>query len=261
MQLGAIGTGYTLPIVATEDAIYLGSDLPFNHRYFEIETANASGSFVSVDYYCNGWQAAVDVLDGTDVNGATFNRSGVIQWTPNKSYGWEMRDTNSPGITITELQALSIYDLYWMRLKFSGNFSATTKLKYIGHKFATEDDIAVFYPDLVKSEVLEQFEAGKTKWTEQLVAASEIVVRDLKSRGLIKSGNQILDYAIFTEATVHACAEIIFNSFGANYRQAKTDAHAEFKRALSISVMNLDSNADGRLDTAERVQSTGWLCR
>ena len=68
----------TLAIVAAEDAIYLGSDQPFNHRYIKVSTANTSTASVSVSIWTgSAFTAAVDVIDFTSVGGKTLAASGI----------------------------------------------------------------------------------------------------------------------------------------------------------------------------------------
>lgn len=48
--------------------MYIGSDLPFNHRFFYIETANITPANLAVDIWDgNNWNAAVDVNDQTAI--------------------------------------------------------------------------------------------------------------------------------------------------------------------------------------------------
>jgi len=259
-----VASSSTIEIVAAQDKLYLGSDLPFNHRYFQIDVANANASLIDkIEYWVNpNWQEVVDIIDETEVSGKTISQSGIISFTTNKLYDWNSDDTHDGSIArIPELAAVKIYGLYWLRISFTANFSALTALKYIGHKFANDTDLAITYPDLVRSDTLDHFKTGKTNWDEQMIYASEFIIRDLKKRGVIVSANQLMDWSFFQDACVHKCAEIIYNGFGKDFLENKADAQKEYQKALNTLLPAKDLNNDGRLDPGESFISTGILKR
>lgn len=258
------GVSKVLPIVAAQDYIYLGSELPFNHRYISVSVANDQTSAISAVDLWNGstWVAALDVQDFTQgTAGKTLSQSGHIMWTPDPTKSWMKDNTNHAGHTITGLSGASIFNLYWVRLTFSADLKATTALQYIGHKFADDNDLRLVYPDLIRTAVYTQFSVGKTSWEEQHIMAAETIIRDLKQKGIVKSGNQVLDWRLFTDASVHKLAEIIYNSFGQDYRDLKQDAAQYYQKALSMVFTNTDQNKNARLDEEELVIGTGYLRR
>jgi outer membrane receptor protein involved in Fe transport len=57
-------------IVAAEDALYIGSDLPFNHRFLSVKSENTQAGTLAVSIWSGTtWEPAVDILDFTAVNG------------------------------------------------------------------------------------------------------------------------------------------------------------------------------------------------
>lgn len=235
----------TLPVVAAEDYLYIGSDLPFNHRYFEVSTANATTSAVSVSIWDgSNWVAAVDVLDQTSVSGKTLAQSGIISWATDRTKSWGKEDTTED---IPALASLKIYDMYWVRIGFSADLSGTTALQYVGHKFANDDDLINYYPDLGTSGAMTTYKAGKTNWNEQhVLAAEEIILKLRKDRKLI-SPSQLFDWTLFNLAAIHKCAEIIFRAFGQDYDEVRKNANADYHKAFSGIDFGVDRDIDGRL--------------
>lgn len=245
----------TLAIVSAQDSIYIGSDMPFNHRYFQVSTANDQASVVSISLWDGStWNSAVEVLDQTSVSGVTFARSGIISWVPDRDEVWQYARSTED---ISDLSTLKIYDYYWAKFTFSGDLKTTTALSYIGHKFSNDEDLKAYYPDLSKSDVLSAFESGKTEWNEQHIAAAEEIVKHLRKKQIVWSENQILDWQQFNLASIHKVASIVFRSFGENYKDEKIDAEAEYAKAMNMQVFNVDKNRNARLEPYEKVVYTG----
>lgn len=257
------GVSKVLPIVAAQDYIYLGSEFPFNHRYITVKVANDQSATVSAVHLWNGssWEAALDVQDFTAASGKTLAQSGHIVWTPDPNKSWMKDNTNHSGHTITGLSGMSIFNLYWVRLTFSADLKNTTELQYIGHKFADDNDLKLQYPDLVRSNVYLQFLAGKTTWEEQHVIAAEQIINDMKEKNILKSKNQILDYRLLTQPAVHKVASLIYNALGQDYRDLKNDAEANYKKAMSQRIFNVDTNMNATLEDGEVYIGTGYLRR
>jgi hypothetical protein len=241
----------TLDIVAAQDKVFIGSDMPFNHRYFCLATANDQASVVSVDIWDGStWRAAVDVLDQTkDANGKTLAQTGIISWAVDKDYGWGFEETTED---ISDLSTLKIYNMYWVRLSFSADLKATTALSYVGHKFANDSQLEGYYPDLNRSALKTAFKAAKTTWDDQHVLAAEEIIRDLRKKKVILSRNQILDFESFNDAAVHKCAEIIMRGLGDDYAENRASAIEDYKEALDKVYFPVDKDGDGKLDTEER---------
>lgn len=242
----------TVPLVAADDKLYIGSELPFNHRYVNLSTANTSASIISTIELWNGssWVEAVDILDQTLSGGATFGRSGIFSFAPDRNTSWSIEDTTED---IPALSTLKIYKLYWMRLTFSADWDVGTAVNYIGHKFADDSALAPNgYRDLERSDVLAGYEAGKTNWDEQHIAAAEEIIRFLKNNRTLWSGSQILDWQQFEQAAVHKCAEIAFRGFGDDFATERNEARKLFEKAMKQGVFVVDRDEDGKLDESER---------
>lgn len=251
-----------IDIVALEDYIYIGSDFPFNHRYIDITTANDQSSSISVDLWDGQyWKAANDIIDQSSVAGVTLAQSGVLSWTKSTRETWSRWDTNNEGEQITGLTDVNILNLYWARLTFSADLNALSELNFIGHKFSDDNDLEILYPDLTRTAVMAQFKAGKTNWKLQHIQAAEEIIKDLKKTSLIKSENQILDWELFRDASVHKVAQIAFNAFGKDFFDNRDSAAKLYKLELDKAIYNVDLNNNATLDVEERIYKQGTLYR
>lgn len=238
-------------LVALEDKIYIGSSFPFNSRFFNVSTVNTNASVVTVKVYDgSAWTAVADKLDGTSLSGASMGKSGILQFTPSNSVSWP-RVSNSADIT--ELSDFTIYNMYWLELSFSANFSATV-FNYIGHKFCDDEQLYSFYPELGRTEVKSGFETGKTTWIEQEVAASDVIISDLIKKGRIVGPSQILNWEKFTIPCIHQTASLVFRAMGDDWKDQFAQAIKDYKEAIEMSVLDIDWDNDGRLDLGEQLR-------
>lgn len=246
----------TMPIVAADDKLYIGSDLPFFYRYCDVSTANATASVVSVEIWDgSSWNAAVDVIDETSAGGASLAQSGYIRFKVSRNESWGKEDTSED---VTGISTLKIYDKYWARLTWSADLDANTALNYIGFKFANDNDLGARYPDLNKTAAKSAWTSGKTDWDDQHFEAAEEIIRELRNCQKIHRADQILDPAEYREAAVHKVAEIIMNAYGDEYADNRTTAEKKFRAALSFNFPQIDADGDGRADDRERFRTSGF---
>jgi hypothetical protein len=240
---------------ATGQYLYVGAALPFNNLWIEMDTVNAIAAVPTIEMWYDGqWTPAVDVIDQT----AGLTATGRIQWNTDIDKGWNIEQKSS---NVTGLSAFEIYNFYWLRLSWSATMTIGTKIAYIGQKFSTDSILRSFYPDLLLANVLDSYKTGKTNWNEQHFMAAEHIVRDLKKRGIIKARGQLLDYALFADASCNKVAEIVYTAFGIPYADAKKDAREKYDENLNITFYSVDQNADGRLDPEEKRISTNFGTR
>lgn len=257
----------------TTDYLYIGARLPFNHCFFKLDSVNTSQASLSVDYWsADGWANCVEVLDST--NG--FKQSGFIEWTPNRQTSWARESTNDEGETVDGLESVTIYDRYWVRIKTDTDFEGETipgeteldpdtildvQVSWIGNLFSDDNDLGAEYPDLVRGEVKTSFKSGKTNWEEQHVKAAQVIIQDLIDKNIIEEKGQILDWREFINASVHKTAEIIFNSFGDDYRDNSADARKEYLQRISKRIYRVDLNKNAIEDVKESFNQSGFLSR
>jgi hypothetical protein len=248
----------TFSFVANEDAIYIGNIAPFNHFYIKLDTPNTANTTMNLQYWSGtGFNDVAEIIDET--NGLT--QEGFVTFTPDKNEGWVEQDTSGSGGTIDELNAVEIYDKYWLKITFSDDLDPDCVISWIGQIFSNDDDLATEYPDLVRQNVLTAFESGKTNWEEQHVKAGEMIVRDLIGKRVITSKNQILERESFKLASVSKVAQIIFNSFGDDYVDQRADAMREYQKRIDKSIYDIDLDGDARLDPYEAKARQGFLSR
>lgn len=258
----------TLPLVAAEDAIYIGSDLPWNHRYIEVYSPNAISSTMSIQIW-NGreFKNAVDVIDQTKASGgsATLAQSGILSFAPDRNEsGWGLAATTE---NVTGLTSLKIYNLYWAKLTVSSDLTASTALSFVGHKFSFDEELDSIYPELGLSSSKTQFESGKTDWNEQHIRAAEILIRDLRRKIDVdynfRNGNQILEWGQFSECSLHQVAMIVYRAFGDAFKDQFEQATKDYHTVLNGLVKGIlvDRNRDGRVQLDEQDTISGLVRR
>lgn len=256
----------TLPIVAAEDYIYLGSEAPFNHRWIEVGTVNTADCRITVALWDGAtWRNAVETIDLT-LNSAgtkTLSESGILAWVPDKNLPtWSRDDTRDTSSNIiTGLGNVTIYNLYWARLQFSADLLAGTTIGFIGHKFANDEDLYSLYPEFNTSEAKTRFKTGLTTFDQVHFEAAKAVIRDLKSQDVITSGNQLLEWETFRIPAIHKAAELIYNAYGLDYDEDRKLARTNYKEGLNVDLFNVDVNENASLDIKELSFRTGRMLR
>lgn len=242
-----------------EDAIYIGSLVPFNSIYFDVSVANDVAASLSVKIWNNRtWESAVDLIDATSTSGKTLAKSGVLKWTTQELKGWTSENYS---YDITGLETTEIYNLYWIKITSTATLKLTTAINYIGHRFASSSDLYSLYPDLNNSVQMAAYKTGSTDWNEQMLNASEFIVRDLIGRGIIKSGFQLFDYTRFKNACIHKAAEIIYNAYGQAYTDIRNDCRKAYFDDINNGRYSVDITQDGVLESKERSSTVNYFSR
>jgi hypothetical protein len=246
------------------DFLYLGSVLPFNHRYFDVKVENDQDAVVSVDIWGGAsWIPAVDIVDETaDSAGKSLAQSGIISWQPDlDNQGWNFGDTLRMVDSGLE-DGPKIFGFFWARVKWSATLNALTELNYVGHKFSADEALFAEYPDLADSNMQNAFAAGKTDWKEQTLMAAEYIVQDLRGRrNLISSPDQILAWDLFEKASIHRTAMIVYKAFGKDYQEAFKSAADAYKSAMEVGGDHIDRNANANQEDEERTHTVTFMTR
>lgn len=251
-ELNDYRTGtYTLPIVAAEDALYVGCEFPFNHKYFDVSTANTSTAALGTISYWDGstWRAAVDVRDETSTGGKTLAQDGAISWALDPDHNTWVRKDDS-----TDLAALStgprIFDLYWLKITFGSNLYASTALAYLGECFNTDTELASYYPDTAKANLKTAWNVSN--WQGHAYQAAEEIVKELRRQSVLKRREQIMDASLFTIPAIHKAASIIYGGLGSAYRDAAALAEEKYRKSLDLNYFEVDADGSGTVDPVER---------
>lgn len=236
--------------------LYVGSVIPFNNLWVEMDTPNSTANpVVSIDIWDgNSWNPAVDIIDQS----VGMTATGRLMFSPDFDKSWTLMDKSE---RVTGLETTKIYNLYWLRLSWDVDFDMGTKIAYIGQKLSDDAVLFSYYPDLNNTNLMTAFATGKTSWDEQHFMAAEQITRDLKRRGIIRDRGAILNPRLFVEASCHKVAEIIYTSMGPGYFELRQDVGKKYLDALNLKNYDQDVNADGKLDPDERQISTAFMTR
>jgi len=252
---GSASVTYT----TSEDKIYLGSRFPFSSFYIEMsDTVNLLGGAMSIKYW-NGtaFRDTVEIIDRTDA----LSNSGYVDFTPNHDWTWNREHTNHNGETVTGLEDVNIYDLYWLEISFDTTLTGNTEIKYIGQKFCEDEDLEAIYPALNRSDVKSSFKTGKTNWNEQSVAASNEILDRIKKEYLVESGNLLLNREDYKTACVEKLASIIFTSFGDDYEDDRIQSGKNYNYHFKLARPVLDNNKNAIEDVRESIARQGYMTR
>ena len=216
--------------LTSSDAIYIGSELPFNSLYIRLgaQVNNNAANLKYAFYTGNEFVDFTRILDGTN----TLAKSGVVNLIAADTKSPSAQDTKN----ITELAIEGYYGLYWTKISPSASLDVID-FKYFGQLFL-ESDQALFmeYPELSNPSFYKTFGLidGKNKidWLDQRIVATDRVIADLIARGFVVSGDQFLDWRLMKEATIHKCAEIIYKSQGQRYKEDYLVANKAYQLSL-----------------------------
>lgn len=239
----------SITINAAEDAIYIGSAYPLTSKYFKFSSVNAVSSSLTVSYWDGTtWQSMSDVIDETDTGSTTFGQSGYINFQTDSRYSWIGENTIENNTTkITGLGDVRIYELYWIKLTFSGAISFT--IDWVGELLCSEDELTGTVPGVGKSTFMTNWETGKTNWEEQRYLASVEVLDELRSYR-IPSGNILLRKSELSRATVYKTLELIYSAMGDGFEE-RVDKYSKLSKKFTQNSLTRDGNLDGRQQTSE----------
>lgn len=254
----ATGTATIAGFIAAEDYFYLGARVPFNHFYFKLTTPNLVPTTLTLQYWDG--RTWIDMYEAVDETKG-FTQSGFIYFVPKKDNGWYRESTKDKGEEITGLTGINIYDLFWMRIKSSADLTPSIVISWVGQKFSDDTDLGDEFPDLLDTDMLSAFGAGKTSWEAQHVKAAELLTQDLIKAEIINHKEQILVKEEFCLASVQKVAELIYNGMGDDYLDQKVSAQAEYKSRLNKSIYRVDTNESAILDIKEDAARSGFLSR
>lgn len=246
-----------LSMTADVDYLYIASVLPFNHKYFNISTVNATTAVMQAEHWWgNEWKSFIDQIDNTSLSGASAGQSGVAHWTIDDQFGWDYEDYSDD---LTGFTKTGIYKKYWVRISFSASITFT--LNYIGQLFSNDTLLYQKYPQLNSSRMKTAFASGKTDWLDQHIGAAEEIVHDLRTRNILQDASQILKPHDLRYASVYKAAQTIFNGLGRAYYDERDAAEKRYFSAINKSFYDLDLNANSLLEVAERTRTSSTIGR
>ena len=236
-------------IVASEDYLYLGQQFPFNNFYYKSEVANTNASTMALEYWDgSNWILAVDLLDGTRSTTKTLAKSGLVQFSPNLHNRWQITyDTSEIGVGPTALNSITVYNMYWLRIKFSADLAITTESKKFCYCFSSHQQVA--QKDSTLANYLTAF--GVTTWEDYIINASIEVVNDLKRMSLIINRGQILKIEDVSVATDWKTMMGLYFELGGDYQEKYTNAIKRYADAIDLKSYTFDINKNAMIEPIE----------
>ena len=230
--------------LATDEYLYIAQQMPFNNFYLDVVTPNATSSSLTIELWDgNGWEPAVDVLDGSRASGAALGRDGVVQFSPDRDESWQpVTDTREEEPAFLLQNDVVLYDQYWIRISVSDALDAGTTINTVDYKFALDQQLEDLDPEIDR--FLSSWESGKTDWERQLRIASQHVIQDLRVRGLIVHPGQILRMDDVSWATAYKCLEIIYTTLGSGYEFQQNEAKESYSKFINQKRFTFDRGRD-----------------
>lgn len=240
--------------------IYVAQRFPFANLFYHLHSANSNASVLSAQYWDGtAWRDVVDMLDGTSSSGACFAKSGIIQFSLNKDYGWQpvidTTDSNAP----TELSSFVIYDSYWIRLKVSSSLTGSTAFKQITYAFTSSQELKKKNVEI--DSFFSSFASGKTDWNQEIITASKMLVTDLRRMGLIVAPGQIIELNDVYLPTTFKALELIYENLGPSYKDRLEMVRKDYSESLNIRRFTFDTDQDGKLEHREIAAQVRRLVR
>jgi len=234
--------------------VYVGKHYPFNNFFIKMgSNVNSEAAALKIEYWggeSNEWNDAVDIIDGTYSGGATLAQSGAIQFSPDRLKVWNnVSDTSLTSGTPSELQDITMYNLYWIRLSSTAALTANTEVERLAYAFTTSQQLNNI--DIQINSYLTSFGAGKTDWIDEILTASSHVVSDMKRKGLIVDEGAILKLEDVSLPTDWYTLSLIYYSLGPSFKDQRQEALRMYSDILNKARLSLDKDKDGLLDEGE----------
>lgn len=234
----------------TTDFFYIGWRGRFTTRHFNLATANATTSVVTVEFW-NGteWEAVDDLIDGT--NG--FKQSGFISWELEAGKNWQKRN-------ISPIDADK--ELYWVRLSVGTDLDAGTQLQSVLNLFTDDEFVRIYYPEFIANSAA-WLPPGRTDFMDTHVGAKNLIITRLKQMKLIQDETEVIDVNQVAIAAAHAFAHVLLAPIAVSEdnQGLRDQAKEGLSFELSRTNIHVDSDEDGRIDEQEKRNTHGTLTR
>lgn len=166
-------TDYAVPIpkYAIEDQLYVGLYKPFNSFYVELNTANTNANTITAEYYDknDGW-TNLPITDNT----VGLTLSGFITWNTPKDSNFNLLEEE------TEIDSKI---LFWVRLTFSADHSAGSKIQGLAPLFSCDKDLIEERSNIASSTILGD---SLSSWILKHQAARKHIIQEIRNRGNVK---------------------------------------------------------------------------
>ena len=243
----------SLPLIEldTTDFLLIGMQYPFNNFFVDISTPNNNASALTLEYW-NGsqWTAAVDVLDGTSLAGATMGRSGTVLFSLDRRYAGWSKVNNTKTDSLTELVTKDIYDLYWLKVSVSADLDVTTAIRELGFAWTSGSKMKQVKPEIDR--YMPSFESGKQSWNKEIMMASKMMITELKKADLAYGPQQVIRMDDFWLPATYKTLWLIYSSLGPAYLETANAMAHQFNKLINVNNITVDQNNDGRVSDWEK---------
>ena len=232
--------------------LYISSPARFNSQYLKITTPAGAPVGLTVEYWGGSdeqWVSVVDQVDRTD----GLTSSGLLSFTLDREKSWALADSSD----IAAVSSKTIYDSFWCRIGVDA--LASFDLNWLGYLFVdTDSKLYTQYPLLGDSDFMAGF--GVTDWEKQRIEASELVMVELIGHNHMQNPGQLMSYNQMRLLTIPYTAYLAFKAAsGDYYKQAASDAYADYQKVRQNSHLLVDTNGDGNIQPSEHGKPKGVI--
>lgn len=233
-------------IVTNTDYIYVGYYKPINSLYFHSEQVNTNESVMSIDYY-NGttFTPLVGLVDRTE----GFTKRNFIDWSRNQE--------DEAVITVNAIEQ------YWYRISLDVD-STDIIFNGINLLFSNDDHIKGLKPWILDARY---YGTGTTSYVAYHQEARDLIIQRMRNEGKVKVKNSklaninqfdILDRFELQMASRYMALSLIYSDRFSDNANDKYVADAKRYMEmglnnLSLYLLSLDEDDDGKEDTAEPI--------
>jgi hypothetical protein len=240
----------TIPLTLSEDYIYIGCPHSFSSRFFLVDTANTNTSKMTIEYYYgkNLWRSVKNLTDETSVGGKIFSKSGFISW--DLPDDWIRTQVNSYPELPYDLTPRDDLGYFWVRIKSDATLSATTKLKWLGLIWTSQEYMAIKWPEVGNSAYLP---TGKSDWYELIEMSTGDVADDLNINNIIDYELQAKDINEMAKLTALKTLVNILTPMRSSESldKMRTDFKEQYDKLLKKRFTSIDSDQNERIDDKE----------
>lgn len=240
----------TTPLYLAQDYIYIGCPHSFSSRFFLVDTVNAVTAKLSVEYYYgnNNWRSVKNLCDETSVGGVPFAKAGFITW--DLPDDWVRNQVNSYPELPYGTNPRDDLGYFWIRIKSNATLTVTTKLKWLGMIWTTQDYMKVKWPEVDNVAYLP---TGKNDWYELIEMSTGDVADDLNINNVIDYELQAKDINEMAKLTALKTMVNILIPMKSSETldKMRLDFKDQYDRLLRKRFTNIDSDKDEKIDSQE----------
>lgn len=230
--------------VQNVDTLYIGYHKPIDRLYVDLPTPNTVQNTLSVKYFNGTSYVEVDsMLDETK----GFTRSGFVRWI--REYDDQAKSTVDGD------------EMYWYAIQPSSTHSATV-FNWINLIFADDRDLVEQIPEILSTAHL----GSKKSHILAHVAAKKFIIQEIRNANYGKrdadgkfqdiNAWDLLDIDQINQAATFKALSIMYFNYsdepGDNYSVKSKSFNNKYSTAMSLAVLQLDLDDDGKVDTGER---------